>query len=208
LLPCPGVTPAISVVIPACGKLEPLLRCLAALGRQSIDRKQFEVIVVDDSEARLGAASARDQGWRRARAPIVAFTDAGVEPDERWLENGLAAFTDGIDALAGRVIGAPLERAAFSPANCMCRKDLLVDAGGFDEAFELARMRHAPSVVVAQSRRAPAWQLYAIAISFAGVVGGFATQNELGFMVSLIAWVGLGAEYTASRLSARENRSA
>ncbi|MDB5933706.1 MAG: glycosyl transferase family 2 [Massilia sp.] len=40
--------PAVSVVVPTCGRLELLERCLAALMRQSLPGAHYEIIVVDD----------------------------------------------------------------------------------------------------------------------------------------------------------------
>lgn len=142
--------PDLSVVIPTCGRPELLARCLAALERQTLPRERFEVIVVED-RLREGPAAARNRGWRRARAPIVAFTDDDTEPDADWLRHGLAAFGVGVDAVAGRVrMPIPerptdyerdaqgLERAEFVTANCIVRRAMLERVGGFDERFRLA----------------------------------------------------------------------
>jgi GT2 family glycosyltransferase len=121
--------PAVSVVVPTCGRLELLERCLAALMHQSLAAQRYEVIVVDDqpdvqtrqlvaawhargagpaitylpNNGRHGPAAARNLGWRASRAPIVAFTDDDTVPSPGWLRHGLDAFGDGVDALCGRV---------------------------------------------------------------------------------------------------------
>ena len=41
-------TPTISVVLPACGRMDLLDRSLDALMRQRLDPRSYEVIVVDD----------------------------------------------------------------------------------------------------------------------------------------------------------------
>jgi hypothetical protein len=82
---------------------------------------------------------------------VVAFTDDDTVPSPGWLQHGLAAFGDKVDALCGRVEmplpAAPtdyerdaqqLESAEFVTANCFCRKSVLMALGGFDERFELA----------------------------------------------------------------------
>lgn len=144
--------PAVSVVIPSCGRLRLLARCLAALECQSLPRGRFEVIVSDDSVERSGPAAARNRGWRRALAPIVAFTDDDTEPDPGWLDAALAAFGDpGVDAVVGRIVmpigdiptdyerdASGLERAEFVTANCLVRKEVLERLGGFDEDFRMA----------------------------------------------------------------------
>ncbi|HYD56791.1 MAG TPA: glycosyltransferase [Burkholderiales bacterium] len=142
--------PAVSVVVPTCGRPELLGRCLAALERQTLDRARFEIVVVED-KLREGPAVARNRGWRLARAPIVAFTDDDTEPDPDWLRYGLAAFEVGVEAVCGRVrMPIPerptdyerdaqgLERAEFVTANCFIRKSTLERVGGFDERFRLA----------------------------------------------------------------------
>src|SRR2546421_8606923 len=98
------MSPAVSVVVPTCGRPELLRRCVAALEAQSLGADAYEIIVVDDTLARRGPAATRNIGWRRARAPIVAFTDDDTVPDAGWLARGLAAFEPGVDAVAGRIV--------------------------------------------------------------------------------------------------------
>lgn len=122
---------AVSVVVPTCGRLDLLDRCLDALTRQTLDASSYEVIVVDDAPShntlhlvagwrartalrgpRLayvanagphGPAAARNRGWRAAQAPIIAFTDDDTVPAADWLANALAAFGAEVDALCGRI---------------------------------------------------------------------------------------------------------
>lgn len=142
--------PAVTVVVPTCGRPELLARCLAALEAQTLARDAYEVLVVDDSAARSGPAAARNRGWRRARAAIVAFTDDDTEPRPDWLEQGLRAMA-GADAAAGRIVmpipepptdyerdAQGLERSEFVTANCFVRRELLERIGGFDEGFRMA----------------------------------------------------------------------
>ena len=145
------VPPKVSVVVPTCGRPDLLARCLDALERQSLPREHYEVIVIDDSATRSGPAAARNRGWRRAAAPIVAFTDDDTVPDREWLERGLEAMKDHVDAVSGRIVmpippqptdyerdAQGLERAEFVTANCFVRKRVLERLGGFDEDFRLA----------------------------------------------------------------------
>jgi glycosyltransferase involved in cell wall biosynthesis len=144
------MSPAVSVVVPTCGRPELLRRCVAALEAQSLPDDAVEIIVVDDTLTRRGPAATRNIGWRRARAPIVAFTDDDTVPDREWLARGLAAFAPGIDAVTGRIVmplpATPtdyerneqgLERAEFVTANCFVRREVLARLGGFDESFRL-----------------------------------------------------------------------
>jgi GT2 family glycosyltransferase len=179
--------PVVSVVVPTCARPDLLARCLAALDRQTIGRERFEVIVVDDGATRHGPAAARNRGWRRASAPIIAFTDDDTEPDADWLGKALSCFDDpAVDAVSGRIVmplpGRPtdyerdaqgLERAEFVTANCLVRKEVLERLGGFDEAFRLPwredsdlhfrlleggfRIVRAPDAVVVHPVRPASW---------------------------------------------------
>lgn len=150
-----------SVVVPARGDLARLERCLGALVAQDFDRRAYEILVVTDGECdsvcdvvdrwalgtrgapRIhlvaptrpgGPAAARNAGWRRAQAPIVAFTEDDAVPHPDWLAEGWKAMSRGAAAASGRVIGrAPA--LEFAAANCFVRRDALQAIGGFDERF-------------------------------------------------------------------------
>jgi GT2 family glycosyltransferase len=170
----------VSVVVPACGRMDLLDRNLDALMRQGFDPQHFEIIVVDDEPnhntlhlvagwrtrtlergPRLsyvanpgpsGPASARNRGWRAARAPIVAFTSDDAVPDPAWLAEGLAAFGTDAEVVCGP-IQTPVparptehqrsarghEAADFTSANCFFRKPVLERLDGFDERFSVPR---------------------------------------------------------------------
>ena len=177
--------PAVTVVVPTVGRPELLARCLAALERQTLPRGEYEVIVVDDSVLRSGPAAARNRGWRRAHADLIAFTDDDTEPQPQWLENGVRALQHA-DAAAGRVVmpisdpptdyerdAQGLERAEFVTANCFVRRAVLERIGGFDEGFRMAwredsdlqfrllrcgaRLVRAPDAVVVHPVRPAPW---------------------------------------------------
>jgi GT2 family glycosyltransferase len=146
------MTPLVTVVVPTCGRPHLLQRCLAALERQSLQRDRFEIIVIDDSVTRHGPAAARNRGWWRARAPIVAFTDDDTEPDPDWLRSALNVFLNDpqVDAVCGRIVmptpaiptdyerdAKHLERSEFVTANCLVRRRVLQELDGFDENFRL-----------------------------------------------------------------------
>jgi GT2 family glycosyltransferase len=173
-------TIAVSVVVPACGRMDLLDRSLDALMRQGLDARKYEIIVVDDEPnhntlhlvagwrtrtlergPRLsyvanpgpsGPASARNRGWRAARAPIVAFTSDDAIPEPGWLLEGLAAFDADTEVVCGR-LQAPVparptehqraarghEAADFTSANCFFRKNVLERLDGFDERFNVPR---------------------------------------------------------------------
>src|SRR5581483_1259103 len=100
---------AVSAVIPTYRRPELLERCLLALAAQDLERRLYEVIVVDDAgcaetrklvlgwrrsglrprylrrQGAPGPAAARNRGWQAAIGPIVAFTDDDCVPDRDWL---------------------------------------------------------------------------------------------------------------------------
>jgi glycosyltransferase involved in cell wall biosynthesis len=101
-----------SIIIPTYNRCDTLLRCLAALDVQTVDRARFEVIVVDDgstdgTESRLqsriahqtlryfrqdnsGPARARNLGLRVATGDVVVFIGDDILPTPHWLEMHLA----------------------------------------------------------------------------------------------------------------------
>jgi glycosyltransferase involved in cell wall biosynthesis len=101
----------ISVVIPTFKRPKLLTRCLRALTRQTLDKNDFEVIVVTDgpdsatmlalepwlnkkelnlqvwqTPEKNGPASARNYGWLNAKSDLIAFTDDDCIPDRHWLK--------------------------------------------------------------------------------------------------------------------------
>ena len=127
-----SLPPVIAVVVPTCGRLHLLERCLAALCAQSLDPSRYEIVVVDDARGAAcratviqwaarargrgpaivyratagaeGPAVARNRGWRAAHANLIAFTDDDTEPSFDWVERGLNAFEGAVDAAWGRII--------------------------------------------------------------------------------------------------------
>ena len=123
--------PTISVVLPACGRMDLLDRSLDALMRQRLDPRSYEVIVVDDepnhntlhlvagwrtrtlergprivyvaNTGPRGPSAARNRGWRAARADVLAFTTDDAVPGPDWLAQGLAAFDGGAQVVCGRI---------------------------------------------------------------------------------------------------------
>lgn len=135
---------------------------------------------------RHGPAAARNCGWRNARGNFIAFTDDDCQPAREWLWQGLLALKQGADAVWGKLVmpvpsrptdyekdASHLANAEFITANCFCRKSILEQVGGFDEAFRLAwredsdlffnllkadaRIVHAPAAVVVHPIRPAAW---------------------------------------------------
>lgn len=78
----------VSVVVPTLGR-GTLDQCRAALARQT--RPPDEIIVVVD-EARRGSAWARNEGIRRSRGDLIAFTDDDCLPSPDWLASLIGAM--------------------------------------------------------------------------------------------------------------------
>ena len=104
--------PLISVIIPVYNGERTLGECLAALGRQTVDRGRYEVIVVDDGstdrtaqiarrygvllvrQEHAGPAAARNRGAQAARGDLLLFTDADCAPAPDWIERMAEPFRD------------------------------------------------------------------------------------------------------------------
>jgi glycosyltransferase involved in cell wall biosynthesis len=171
--------PDVSVVVPTHNRRQMLIRLLDALAVQcDVD---FEVIVIDDcstddtaevlrreaGSGRLalthdrtatnsGPATARNLGWRRARADLVAFIDDDCVPEPGWLTGLLGAARQprdggGWELVQGATLPFPEQAAGRGPfarfvwvdqdygryetCNIAYSRELLVRLGGFDESF-------------------------------------------------------------------------
>lgn len=170
--------PAVSVVVATHNRAALLPRLIAALEAQDFDR-HFEVIVVDDGstdgtrhelerlaksaptevvavhlDTNRGPAAARNAGWRKARAPLVAFTDDDCAPHPGWL-GALVTSLARADVVQGRTVPDPEQlghRNVFSHSvlaedewgyyeacNMGYRREVLELVGGFDEQFQYGR---------------------------------------------------------------------
>lgn len=125
------MTPRVSVVVPTFHRAALLVRCLAALTKQSLVADEYEILVADDAADEAtrrqvealagngrgnlrylavtgphGPAAARNVGWRAARAPVIAFTDDDTVPNPDWIAEGAGALQrDGeLAAVTGQVI--------------------------------------------------------------------------------------------------------
>jgi glycosyltransferase involved in cell wall biosynthesis len=104
--------PRASVVIPHLNQPDALEACLGSLDAQSLDRRSFEVIVVDNGsrtrpdavvarhpgvsllqELRPGPGPARNLGVEAASGEVFCFIDSDCRADPRWLESALKAVS-------------------------------------------------------------------------------------------------------------------
>lgn len=106
------MTPPISVIVPAYNAADTIEECLNALLDQTIPRRQYEVIVINDgstdrteaiarkydvrlvSQPNRGRAEAKNAGIRAARGELLLFTDADCVVPERWMEEITAPFAN------------------------------------------------------------------------------------------------------------------
>lgn len=169
--------PVISVVVPTRNRTTSVARLITALDRQDME-EPFDVVLVDDgSDAettsalrrlalsakvpvgllrlprRRGPATARNAGWRSARAPFVAFTDDDCCPRAGWLKAMVIALREN-DFVQGRTEpdgsdGEPLgpfdrtidvrgENGFYETSSMGYRRELLERLDGFDERFSRA----------------------------------------------------------------------
>lgn len=167
--------PVASVVVATHNRKALIQETVAAL-EQQVGVGPFEVIIVDDGSrdgtpsvlatlaernlslvpialpANRGPSHARNVGWRRARAPVVAFTDDDCRPEPGWLAALMAAIDDA-DIVQGRTLPRPDQRARQGPfsrtmrvefeegyyetCNIAYRRQTIESQGGFDESFRL-----------------------------------------------------------------------
>lgn len=96
----------ISVIVPAYNEEKMIGNCIDALLRQTLSKKEYEIIIVDNNSTDRTADIARKKGvnvvtykahqgtiWPRqfgislAKGEIIAMTDADTYPESDWLEN-------------------------------------------------------------------------------------------------------------------------
>ncbi len=143
-----------SVVIPTVGRpnLDDLLDALV----KGEGPDPCEILVVDDSETRLGPAAARNTGWREARGDWVAFLDDDVVLPPDWkarLCADLEGLPDDVGASQAQIFvplpedrrptdaergTAGLATAHWITADMAYRREALARTGGFDERFPRA----------------------------------------------------------------------
>jgi len=122
---CSGDKVRISVVVCTHNNSALLVKALESLSRQRLDKRLYEVIVVDNNsndqtkqivdsfpfvryvfEDKLGLSHARNTGIDKARGDVVAFIDDDAEADPDWVGALLKVYGTSPDAWAvgGRVL--------------------------------------------------------------------------------------------------------
>jgi glycosyltransferase involved in cell wall biosynthesis len=168
--------PVASVVVATHNRAHLLDRLIRALEQQA-GVGPFEIFIVDDAStddtwsvlqrlstttrlpltplrlaANAGPATARNAGWRAARAPAVVFTDDDCVPQPGWLASLLRGLSTA-ELVQGRTIAMPERESGRGPfarslwvheesglyetCNMAYRRSVLERVGGFDEGFAL-----------------------------------------------------------------------
>jgi GT2 family glycosyltransferase len=121
--------PGMSVVVPACGRIDALGRCLAALAAQQPVAGGLQVVVSVDGDdpdpaavravaprglhvhviqsPRTGPAGARNRGAAAANRELLAFVDDDCDPHSGWA----AALTAALERYPGALAGGPIVNA-------------------------------------------------------------------------------------------------
>ena len=167
-------TKQVAVVVATHNRRHLLKRLLDALAAMDFDAAALEVVVVDDASSdgtfqdltslapryrfaldshrlqrQSGPAAARNVGWKRATAPLVAFVDDDCTADRGWLAALVRAAQQGADVVQGTTLPDPQQKRGpfshtmsvtepsgrFETCNILYRRSLLESLGGFDEAF-------------------------------------------------------------------------
>lgn len=142
---------SVDVVIPTFRRPEALARCVASLEDQTVKPASIEII--DDSETDHGPGIARNIGWKRGRAEVVAFLDDDCVAPENWIEiiqeilenndiGGIEGAMTTKDGLGNIVSYNPPNRFKwdrFKTANLIIRREALEKVNGFDERYYLHR---------------------------------------------------------------------
>lgn len=167
--------PEVSVVVTTRNRPDRLERLLFALGGQDFDGT-WEAIIVDDcsepatgqllarvaakqpfslrtvrTDTQLGPGGGRNEGWRLARAPLVAFTDDDCEPTQGWLSSLVAGSRNEPTAIVqGATVSNPRDNYSgaftrtlnvtslgpwYPMANMAFPTRLLKALGGFDDTL-------------------------------------------------------------------------
>lgn len=108
--------PKISAVVCTYNRERYLRRCILSLFNQTLDEKDFEIIVVDNGsrdatqkvceehthknnfkyvyEPNIGLSNARNAGWQNAHGSFVGYIDDDATADPGWLETALWCFNN------------------------------------------------------------------------------------------------------------------
>lgn len=164
--------PQVSVVVATHNRAERLQALIEGLGRQTVPRDNFEVVIVDDastdttqsvlaaamgsSDLRLevehleensGSGVARQVGWQTASGNLVVFTDDDCLPEPTWLEELVAVAEANPGAVVqGATLPAPGELEALPSRRRAFARSIRVDA--LDPGFQTCNILYPRDLLV------------------------------------------------------------
>ena len=121
----------LSVVLPCYNDEKTIKPCLESLQKQTLTRKEYEIIVADDGSTdstleiarkfkhlrilasrHFGRSANRNRGWKAARAGIVFFAESDAVYSENFLKECLSFFKDwNVGGVIGKLEAWNLESA-------------------------------------------------------------------------------------------------
>lgn len=124
--------PRFSIIVPTYNTSDVLSQCIESIYQQSTDRKDFEVIVVNDGgkdvttdlgslghgcevqefyQDHKGPAAARNLGIVKAKGEIILFLDDDSLPTPNWLSATIQAWEtySDFDGIGGYIAGEPTD---------------------------------------------------------------------------------------------------
>jgi glycosyltransferase involved in cell wall biosynthesis len=116
----------VSVIISTYDNAKALRECLNALMMQSLDKSEYEVLVINDGYDQVtehivrsyglysfkylslshkqGVPAAKNYGWQQAESRLIAFTEDYSTPDPGWLKTLVESYTEDLAvAFAGKI---------------------------------------------------------------------------------------------------------
>lgn len=164
-----SLPPRVTVAIATYQRAAMLPGLVGALEAQTLDQRDFEVVIGDDAstdetsmvladlartspltlhairlDRNAGQAAVRNAAWRSGRAPVVAFTDDDCLPAPDWLEHLVAAVEAGSDIVQGRTEPRPDQMHRLGPWSRTIRVDR---ENGFYQTCNIAYRRAALEAV-------------------------------------------------------------
>lgn len=159
------MNPVLSIIIPTHNSESTIKRCLDSLTSQSIQREQFEIIVVDDDSKdktvyiakECGAdkvikiepcfqGKARNIGVKNAKGELLAFIDSDCVAKDGWISSIMTELKKS-EAVTG-----PIENG--NSQSDVAWAEYLIEFGGWDEYRQRSSVRFLPGCNQAYTKRA------------------------------------------------------
>lgn len=154
----------VSVIIPTHNSETTIERCITSLQKQSADRDQYEIIVVDDGSSdntieiverckidkliQTGSCTvsrARNLGVENASSDIIVFLDSDCEADKRWIETIMSEVRD-----SQAIVGSIENGSTQSRVGWM---EYLNEFSAFSEKRKRGQLRWGPTCNIACTKK-------------------------------------------------------